>query len=435
MRNTRRHSQYPVRFGIYKPTDRSDIFYYGYINDLNSKKAPKRWNTRETHQRDAWKRVQEMIESTYGSGRTIADTIRETHQDTIADILKRYLDDYYKAKLVAGGKPKYAQRKLYQNRKAHASRVIELIGTRSPYSLDHNLVDEYVKRRQILGTANSTIKVEIDLLKSALVRVLREKGATIIHKIKGHIKIKPADERETTVPVDKFEKIVLELPDWMKLPIRLQHFTGCRPSEIRELRWRNVFLDEGCLKFESQDVKEGKPRTVYLDDYMLTSLGAQLYKANKNEHGLPKSEFVFAGKKSKRIHMKAYCTAWNNACFKLGFTNLSKQTKKGRPVPLYRLHDLRRTRITALLQAGVDLKTVQKQVGHSAAAMTLKYSQPEKEAQQEMAHKINGIDGELHDKAQKRIVELAMKKKRLLDVLQGKDVWTTEDVVRLVEEI
>ena len=87
MRKTRRHPQHPVRYGIYKPTDRPDTFWYGYINDLNTKKAPKRWNTRETHQRDAWKRVQEMIESTYGSGRTIVDTMREARQDTIADIM------------------------------------------------------------------------------------------------------------------------------------------------------------------------------------------------------------------------------------------------------------------------------------------------------------------------------------------------------------
>jgi integrase len=168
---------------------------------------------------------------------------------------------------------------------------------------------------------------------------------------------------------------------------------------------------------------------------MLASLAAQLFKTAKNENGLPQSEYVFHGMKSERIHMKAYCNAWNAACFELGFINLSKQTKAGRPVPLYRLHDLRRTRITALLQAGVDIKTIQKQVGHSGAAMTLKYSQPEKEAQQEMAHKINGIDNALNEKAQKRIVELAVKKERLLDVLQGKDVWSTEDVIKLVEEI
>jgi integrase len=92
--------------------------------------------------------------------------------------------------------------------------------------------------------------------------------------------------------LDRFEQIVDKLPDWMKLPIRLQHHTGCRPSEIRELRWRNVNLDEGCLKFDSIDVKENKPRTVYLDDYFCTAIAIQFNKAEKNEHGVPVSKFI-----------------------------------------------------------------------------------------------------------------------------------------------
>jgi integrase len=253
--------------------------------------------------------------------------------------------------------------------------------------------------------------------------------------MRGHIRLKPSPERETTIPLDKFEALVSELPDWMKLPARLQHFTGCRPSEIRELLWRNVFIDENCLKFEPWQVKEGKPRTVYLSEYFTAALAANFSKAPKNQYNQPISEYVFHGPKSKRIREDTYHAAWQRACERLGFIDPAKRKKSGRPVALFKKHDLRRTRISALMANGTNIKLIQNQVGHSGAAMTLKYTQPEKEAQLEMAQQIEDIDRSQFEKSKKRIEEIEAKKKRLLDVLQGKDVWTTEDVVKLVEEI
>lgn len=84
---------------------------------------------------------------------------------------------------------------------------------------------------------------------------------------------------------------------------------------------------------------------------------------------------------------------------------------------------------------GTHIKLIQNQVGHSDTAMSLKYTQPEKEVQLEMAQQIEDIDRNLFEKSKKRIEEFEAKKKRLLDVLQGKEVWSAEDVVKLVEEI
>jgi hypothetical protein len=84
------------------------------------------------------------------------------------------------------------------------------------------------------------------------------------------------------------------------------------------------------------------------------------------------------------------------------------------------------TRTSVLMANGTNIKLIQNQVGHSGAAMALKYTQPEKEAQLEMAQQIEDIDRNLFEKSKKRIEKIEAKKKRLLDVLQGKDVWTTD---------
>jgi hypothetical protein len=41
----------------------------------------------------------------------------------------------------------------------------------------------------------------------------------------------------------------------------------------------------------------------------------------------------------------------------------------------------------------------------------------------------------MFEKSKKRMEEIEAKKKRLLDVLQGKDVWSTDEIVKMVEEI
>jgi hypothetical protein len=53
------------------------------------KLRPKPWNTKETHERDAWKRVSEMVDLIYGSGHTIATAILEIRQETLKAILAR----------------------------------------------------------------------------------------------------------------------------------------------------------------------------------------------------------------------------------------------------------------------------------------------------------------------------------------------------------
>ena len=135
MRNTRKHPHYPVRYGIFKPSDRSDTFYSGYIYDINTRQT-KRWNTREAQQRDAWKRVQEMIESIYGSGSSVSEVLGEVRQETLADVLTRYLEEYYKPKLEASGKSADKIRKLYQSRKRVANRITEHLGTMTPGALN-----------------------------------------------------------------------------------------------------------------------------------------------------------------------------------------------------------------------------------------------------------------------------------------------------------
>jgi hypothetical protein len=65
----------------------------GYIFDRELKVAPKSWNTKETHARDACKRVSEMATSIYGSGHTIATAIREARQEVMFEKSKKRIKE------------------------------------------------------------------------------------------------------------------------------------------------------------------------------------------------------------------------------------------------------------------------------------------------------------------------------------------------------
>lgn len=425
----RQHGKYPnIKFGIFKATDRDSSIYQGYIRDNDLKGvAPKRWSTSETVERDAWRKVNEMIDEIYSNGNTIASTKKEITSLTIKSVLESYLEMYFEDKVRYSGKPEHHQKQLMQNRKTKTTHLIKNLGDLSPHSLNADVIDSYIHKR-LSESVEGTVKGEVELLRTALLKVLRDKGVLILHKLKGHKILHNAKERETIINKDHFECIVKNLPDWMKLPIRLTHFTGCRQSEVRELIWDNIDFENNCLNFFDWQVKEGRERKVYLDAEFefITALSMMKTKAPKNEHGACVSQYVFL-LNDDRVKNDIYYYHWNQAQVDCNLIDATKKLKSGKPVVKYKLHDLRRTRISALQANGASLKLIQKQVGHSATAMTMRYTQVEDDAQAEMAGQINKIDSELAEKRRVRLEAMVQKKERLKQMLANKDVWTTED--------
>ena len=129
--------------------------------------------------------------------------------------------------------------------------------------------------------------------------------------------------------------------------IRLLLFTGCRKSEIKDLRWSEV--GEDTLRLA--DSKTG-PRTVYL------STNARAVIARQRRGTGP---FVFPSPLNPRRPFGNDLLLWNRVRERAGLSGI-------------RLHDLRHTYASQAVMKGIPLPVVARLLGHSEVRMTMRYA-------------------------------------------------------------
>ncbi len=126
--------------------------------------------------------------------------------------------------------------------------------------------------------------------------------------------------------------------------------TGCRKSEILGLEWGQIDFQQRQIRVER--TKSGRDRFIPINSILfniLESLGAS--------NG--QSERVFLGPDGKA--MRDIKTSFKTACKRAGIEGM-------------RIHDLRHTAASRMVEAGIDLPTVSKILGHSSIQTTMRYA-------------------------------------------------------------
>jgi integrase len=287
------NTNYNVRYDVFKPTDRDDTFWHGYIYDVNSRKQ-KKWNTKEPRKREALKRVKERIEQIYGNGETVETTVRKFEPTTVGAICQQYLNKYYIPIKIADKSPK-KQKSLATSQKALIDHITTHLGDQSVYSLHKTDIDTYIKKRKDEGAANGSINLEIQIFKAAINRFVKNgKAHVILEQIKGHSKLK-TQPKQDVFTLEDIEKFIPALPEYMQLMIEINLFTGARPGEIRNLKWSQVDFENCRINLEWDDVKEGYDKSLKLPDRLMTELQALWKTTLKNDDNVPDCPHVFQG--------------------------------------------------------------------------------------------------------------------------------------------
>ncbi|MDY3561502.1 site-specific tyrosine recombinase XerD [Gemmata sp. JC673] len=142
--------------------------------------------------------------------------------------------------------------------------------------------------------------------------------------------------------------------------LEVLYATGCRASEVVNLKLNDVYLDSGFCKCVG---KGSKQRVVPLNRHAVASLRAYL-GGGVDDGGRPAAgpEVVFTSKTGRpltRIHLWALVKKY---CKRAG---LPKTVSP---------HTLRHSFATHLLSGGADLRTVQELLGHASIATTQIYT-------------------------------------------------------------
>ena len=146
---------------------------------------------------------------------------------------------------------------------------------------------------------------------------------------------------------------------------------GCRAGEIFALKQRDVDLERGTLTL--WNTKNTKTRTAYLTDETKEMLSG--LKQDKSD------DLVFPDRKGKRAKMISNVFA---------DTVRELDLNKGVTDPKQKVvfHSLRHTFASWHIEAGTDLYTLQKLLGHSSIAMVQRYSHLTEGALQEATRKM-----------------------------------------------
>ena len=131
--------------------------------------------------------------------------------------------------------------------------------------------------------------------------------------------------------------------------IRLLILTGCRKSEISQLRWEDVDLDQQQLNLP--DSKTGA-KTVRLN-----TAAVEILRHLERVEGSP---WVVPGEDPQKPRSSLFY--------------LWKRIRRDAGIEDVRLHDLRHTFASLGVSSGISLPVVGKLLGHSSVAMTERYA-------------------------------------------------------------
>lgn len=134
--------------------------------------------------------------------------------------------------------------------------------------------------------------------------------------------------------------------------IRLLLFTGARKREVLDARWDEIDLGRQILTVPAARSKSKKPHYVALSDAAI-----ELLRSLPRQDDVP---WVFFNPKTKKPPVSIFA-AWDTIRKRVG-------------MPELRLHDLRHSYASFLVNAGRSLYEVQKLLGHHDPKVTMRYA-------------------------------------------------------------
>lgn len=252
------------------------------------------------------------------------------------------------------------------------------------------LVENYKAKRKAATTrrkthiTEATINREIALLKTMFSKAV-EWGRIENNPLSKVKKFRENHQKHMRILSDEEAITLVDAANSHLKPILIIALnTGMRRGEILALRWENVDFHKGLILIG--DSKSGKSREVPMSHLVYETL-KDLQKS---------SEYVFFNP-GTATHILNVKTSFKSACRRANIKGL-------------RFHDLRHTAASRMIQAGVDLVTVSKILGHSSIQMTMRYVHSTTELMKQAVEKLAEIYEQTRQKVDTPTEEVAIKR-------------------------
>lgn len=237
--------------------------------------------------------------------------------------------------------------------------ILPVIGDRPLASVRPSDVQGLVKRWS-LDLAPSSVRVTYSALRGMFKAAVQDRAIASTPCV--GIKLpKAGASKVVTIPeVSTVHHIASVLPARWSAVAYVAAGLGLRPGEVFGLRVEDIDFLRRSVRVQQQLDDNGRIvplktdasyRTVPLSDWVGLMLSRHIER-----HGA--GGLVFAGPDGLPVKRNTFAKTWRRAT-------------ASAEAPGLRLHDLRHVYASALIHAGESVKTVQRRLGHSSAAMTL----------------------------------------------------------------
>lgn len=217
-------------------------------------------------------------------------------------------------------------------------------------------IKEYIEARQNEGAANATINRELSALKRMLNMGARQTPPKV-DRLPFIPMLKENNARKGFFEHGDFLALRDALPSYLKKFVTFAYKTGWRLSEIANLTWNQVDLNQGIVRLDAGETKNDEGRTIYLDEE-LKEIFIQAWQSRKK--GSIVLPYVFLNHKGDN-KIKQFNKAWSTACEDAGI---------GKKL----FHDFRRTAVRNMVRAGIPERVAMMVSGHKTRSIFERYN-------------------------------------------------------------
>ncbi len=269
------------------------------------------------------------------------------------------------------------EKKSCETDKYHIARLISFFNGKILSSITPDLIERYKSKRK-QEVSGATVNRELACLKNMFSKAIVWGKAynNPVKKIEFYKENNIKDRVLTNEEIKRLMETASHSESaYLKLFLIIALNTGMRRSEILSLKWENVNFAKRFVLIE--DSKSGRSRKVPMNEIVIGSLK----KVDKID------KYVFFNAQTK-TRIKEIKTSFITACRRAKIKGVN-------------IHALRHTSATKMINdAGVDIVTAGKILGHSSIKMTLRYCHPSEETMHRAVEKL----GEILEKPRHKVV-------------------------------